>query len=69
MKKVIIVNGVGGSCCYLGKEMAVISHHRNSLKQAKWGMYLQTGYLVLASLAVQISSLLAIEHPLLGTVH
>jgi hypothetical protein len=39
MKKVIIVIGEGGRCCYLGKEMAVISHHRNSLKQAKWAMY------------------------------
>jgi hypothetical protein len=35
MKKAIIVIGEGGSCCYLGKEKAVISHHRNSLKQAK----------------------------------
>jgi hypothetical protein len=35
MKKAIIVIGVRGSCCYLGKEMAVVDHHRNSLKQAK----------------------------------
>ncbi len=64
MKKAIIVIGEGGNCCYLGKEMAVIGHHRNSLKQAKWGMYWQTDYLVLTSLAIQISSLLAIAHPL-----
>jgi hypothetical protein len=35
MKRAIIVNGEGGRCCYLGMVMAVISHHRNSLKQAK----------------------------------
>jgi hypothetical protein len=39
MKRAIIVIGGEGSCCYLGKEMAVVSHHRNSLKQAKWVMY------------------------------
>jgi hypothetical protein len=39
MKKAIIVNGGEGRCCYLGKERAVISHHRNSLKQAKRAMY------------------------------
>jgi hypothetical protein len=35
MKKATIVIGGEGSCCYLGMVMAVISHHRNSLKQAK----------------------------------
>jgi hypothetical protein len=39
MKKAIIAIGERGRCCYLGKEMAVVSHHRNSLKQAKWVMY------------------------------
>jgi hypothetical protein len=35
MKRAIIVIGGEGNCCYLGKVMAVVSHHRNSLKQAK----------------------------------